>query len=180
MTRTPTNSRYIPFTQQPYCCTPASMLMVMYKLGLPLVSQEELGYHLGLTVPPEEKNLFWNVRVSDAPPTAAGYGTQIQKAEFDPNKAFKKLGIPLKFIYNLIDNFDTAEQARAYLKDIEQNDRDVMICFATARCTIPNLATAMRMFLTATYPIRMKSGLSIRLLPFRNGASYRSKSCLRA
>jgi len=40
----PTDSRYIPFTQQPYWCTPTSIQIVMHKLGLPLVSQEELGY----------------------------------------------------------------------------------------------------------------------------------------
>lgn len=125
----PADSRYTPFTQQPYCCTPTSILIIMYKLGLPLVTQEELGYHLGLTVPPKEKDLFWSVRVSDTPPTAAGYGTQIQKPEYDPNIVFEKLDIPLKFIYNLIDNFNTVEEVRAYLKDAEQHDRDVMVCF---------------------------------------------------
>lgn len=129
MNRVPSNSRYIPFTQQPYCCTPTSIQIIIHKLGLPLVSQEELGYHLGLTVPPKEKELFWNVRVSDTPPTAAGYGTQIQKPEYNPNEAFKKLGIPLTFTYNLIDNFDSAEEVRKYLKNVEQNDRDVMVCF---------------------------------------------------
>lgn len=126
---TPSNSRYIPMTQQPYCCTPTSILIIMYKLGLPLVPQEELGYHLGLTVPPKDKGLFWNVRVSDKPPTAAGYGTQIQKPEYDPNKAFAKLGIPFKFTYNLIDNFDTAKEVRSYLQDVEQHNQDVIVCF---------------------------------------------------
>lgn len=101
----------------------------MHKLGLPLVAQEELGHYLGLTVPPKEKDLFWSVRISDTPPTAAGYGTQIQKPEYDPNNAFKKLDVPLKFTYNLIDNFATVDAVRSYLKDAELHNRDVMVCF---------------------------------------------------
>ncbi len=47
----PKDSRYIPFSQQPYCCVPTSIQMVMYRHNIPLVPAEELGYHLGLTVP---------------------------------------------------------------------------------------------------------------------------------
>ena len=129
MNNVPTSSRYIPLAQQPYCCTPTSILIIMQKLGLPLVSQEELGYHLGLTVPPKEKHLFWNARVSDKPPTAAGYGTQIQRPEYNPNMAFKKLEIPLKFTYNLIDKFSSVEEVRTYLRDAERHNRDIIVCF---------------------------------------------------
>lgn len=103
--------------------------MVMDKLGLPRVSQEELGHHLGLTVPPADEHLFWNVRVSDTPPSDAGYGTQIQKPEFNPNAAFEKLHIPLLFTYNPIDNFELAENARTYLQEVERTDADSIVCF---------------------------------------------------
>lgn len=125
----PTDSRYVPFTQQPYCCAPTSIQIIMYKLGLPLLSQEELGYHLGLVIPLGDKDLFWNARVSENPPSEAGYGTQIQEPEYHPNEAFKKLNIPLNFAYNLIDNFYSTEEIRSYLKNAEKNDRDIIACY---------------------------------------------------
>lgn len=125
----PKDSRYTPFTQQPYCCVPTSMQIIMYKLGVPLVPQEEIGYHLGLTVPPEDKDLFWHVRVSDKPPVASGYGTQIQKPQFNPNEAFKKLDLPLKFTYDLIDKFSSIDNARIHLKNAEKENRDIIVCF---------------------------------------------------
>jgi hypothetical protein len=125
----PADSRYIPFTQQPYCCAPTSIQIIMHKLGLPLVSQEELGYHLGLVVPPRDKMLFWNARVSERPPSEAGYGTQIQEPEYHPNEAFKKLNIPLDFVYNFIDNFNSVEEMRFYLRDAEKNDLDIIVCY---------------------------------------------------
>jgi hypothetical protein len=70
----PTTSRYIAFTQQPYCCVPTSITMIMYRNDIPLVPIEELGYLLGMTVPPEEEEYFYNVRVSDSPPSSSGYG----------------------------------------------------------------------------------------------------------
>lgn len=57
---------------------------------------EELGYYLGLVVPPEDKYLFYRPRVTAIPPLV-GYGTQIQEPEYNPNVAFVKLGIPLRF-----------------------------------------------------------------------------------
>lgn len=126
---TPTNSRYVPLTQQPYCCVPASIQIIMYKLGLPLTPQEALGYHLGLVVPPEDKEVFWRVRVSHTPPSAAGYGTQIQKAQYDPNKAFQKLHISLTFSRKLIDTFVTVGEVRSYLRRVEKEDQDVIACF---------------------------------------------------
>lgn len=125
----PKDSRYTPFTQQPYCCVPTSIQIIMYKLGVPLVPQEKVGYHLGLTVPPKDKDIFWHVRVSDKPPAASGYGTQIQKPRFNPNNAFKKLNLPLKFTYNLIDEFNSIDEARRYLKLAEKENRDVVVCF---------------------------------------------------
>ena len=94
---TPDDSRYVPFTQQAYCCVPTSILMIMYRNGMPLIPAEELGYHLGLTVPPEDSHLFYKVRVSNTPPSLAGYGTQIYNPDYEPNKVFRELGIPFNF-----------------------------------------------------------------------------------
>jgi hypothetical protein len=95
---TPSDSRYVPLTQQKYCCVPTCIQMVMYASGLRLVPAEELGHHLGLTVPEEDVSLFWQVRTGERPPAPAGWGTQIYRGrdEFSLNKAFRSLDIPLK------------------------------------------------------------------------------------
>src|SRR6187401_2529326 len=95
----PQDTRYVPFTQQSYCCVPTSIQMIMYRNGIPLIPLEELGYRLGLTVPPEDADLFYKPRVSDSPPSTAGYGTQIAKEDFAPNKVFEELDIPLEFSF---------------------------------------------------------------------------------
>jgi hypothetical protein len=46
----PNDSRYVPFTQQPACCVPTCIQMVMYKNDIPLIPSEEIGYPLGLIV----------------------------------------------------------------------------------------------------------------------------------
>lgn len=124
----PNDLRYIPLTQQEYCCVPTCMQMVMYKHGIPLVPAEELGYHLGLVVPPEKARLFIKVRTSETPP-ASGYGTQIYLPEYEPNKAFKKLGIPLSFSMKPITEIKTAEQLLEELETAESKDKDVLLCF---------------------------------------------------
>ncbi|MDR1300499.1 MAG: hypothetical protein LBK50_02215 [Candidatus Nomurabacteria bacterium] len=62
---TPNDSRYVPFTQQKYDCAPTSIMMIMYRNGIPLMSTEELGYRLGLVVPPKDKALYCQSRVFD-------------------------------------------------------------------------------------------------------------------
>jgi len=124
----PKNSRYIPFTQQDYCCAPTCIQMVMYKNGIPLIPAEELGYHLGLIVPPSSKHLFYNAQTSSTKPPA-GYGTRIYQKEFSPNIALKKLKIPLSLTINKIANFDSSEEVFAFLKKIEKENKDVVFCF---------------------------------------------------
>lgn len=126
---TPNNSRYIPFTQQSYCCVPTSIQMVMYRHGIPLVPAEELGYHLGLTVPPEDEHLFHKVRTTKAPPVASGYGTQIQLAGYEPNKAFQTLDLPLVFSQRLISSISNVEDLMTILRKIEADDSDALLCF---------------------------------------------------
>src|SRR3972149_8817115 len=125
---TPSDSRYIPLTQQPACCVPTCFQMVMYRHGIPLVPAEDLGYHLGLVVHPDRKNLFYNVRTSlDKPPS--GYGTQIYLSEYEPNHAFKKLNIPLAFTIKSITEFASSAELLAYLLSAEKSDSDVLLCF---------------------------------------------------
>lgn len=124
----PYNSRYIPLTQQAACCVPTCMQMVMYKEGIPLVAAEEIGYRLGLIVHPNRSKLFYNVRAAtEAPP--AGYGTQISSPKYEPNAAFKKLGIPLGYTFKPITDFATANPLLSELADIETSNGNALLCF---------------------------------------------------
>lgn len=100
----------------------------MYRLGIPLVAAEELGYYLGLTVPKDVAELFWNPRVrSKSPPS--GWGTQIYKREFAANKAFKKLEIPLTMKLQPISRFRDFRAFKKYLLTLSSSDFDVLACF---------------------------------------------------
>lgn len=125
----PNDSRYIPFTQQRSCCVPTSIQMIMYRNNIPLIPSEELGYHLGLTVSPEDSHLFYGVRTSPKPPSSVGYGTQIFKPEYEPNKVFSELGIPLKFSQKLAAELQTETDLLEMLNEVETNNIDALLCF---------------------------------------------------
>jgi hypothetical protein len=101
----------------------------MYRNQIPLIPAEELGYHLGLTVSPEDKTLFYNVRVSETPPSAAGYGTKIHQPEHEPNKVFSQLGIPLSFEKIPATDITGSEDLVNRLREIERQDSDALLCF---------------------------------------------------
>lgn len=124
----PSDSRYIPFTQQPACCVPTCFQIIMYRHNIPLIPAEELGFYLGLIVHPDRANLFYNVRTSITP-SPSGYGTQIYKPEFEPNHVFQKLHIPLSLSIVPITAFQTEENIKTYLRDAEKKDKDVLLCF---------------------------------------------------
>ncbi|KKQ45907.1 MAG: hypothetical protein US63_C0009G0018 [Candidatus Moranbacteria bacterium GW2011_GWC2_37_8] len=123
----PKDSRYVPLTQQKWCCVPTCIQMVMLKHDIPLMPAELLGYSLGLIVPKEELKYFWNARTGKRPP--AGYGTQANDKKSAPNAVFKKLGIPLKMTWSLINKFKTLDQFKKYLEDAEKNNKDILLCF---------------------------------------------------
>ncbi|MGH7249935.1 MAG: hypothetical protein ACREGC_03090 [Minisyncoccia bacterium] len=121
----PKDTRYVPITQQPACCVPASISVVMLKLGIPLISQELLGYHLGLRVNRKVKSLFWNARTGLKP--GAGYGTQMMKKEYNENSAFKKLKIPLKSTHYPIENFKSKEEVVKFIYNRINKNSDLIV-----------------------------------------------------
>lgn len=125
----PNDSRYVPFTQQKECCVPACFQMIMYKHGIPLLPQELIGYELGLVVPDQYADRFWNPRTGK--PHSSGYGTNVGegKDKVDPNIAFKKLGIPLQVKFKYIDEFDNFNEFKSYIEDFVEKDKDVIACF---------------------------------------------------
>lgn len=122
----PKDSRYTPLTQQKWCCVPTCIQMVMLKHKIPLQPAELIGYHMGLVVPKNDKKYFYNVRTGPKPP--AGYGTQAGK-QYNPNAVFKKLKIPLKMSWQLINKFSDLDQFRKYLGKVESSGKDTLICY---------------------------------------------------
>lgn len=124
---TPRDSRYVPLTQQRRCCVPTCIQMVMLKHGIPLIPVEKIGYEMGLIVPKEEAQLFWNPRTGKKPP--AGYGTQANKPKYGPNSVFKRLDIPLKMKWSLINKFKEIKEFEEYLFTVVKKDIDILVCF---------------------------------------------------
>lgn len=117
--------KYVPLTQQKYCCVPACLSMVMYRHNIPLISIEDLGYALGLTVPEEDSWLFSGARNGERPP--AGWGTRINEPEFEINKVLRKLNIPLEV---LIDkSIASIEDLRSHLHAVQDVNSDALLCF---------------------------------------------------
>lgn len=46
----PLDTRYVPLTQQKWCCVPTCFQVVMLRHNIPLVPAEVIGYHMGLIV----------------------------------------------------------------------------------------------------------------------------------
>ncbi|HEY1835715.1 MAG TPA: hypothetical protein VGG13_02740 [Candidatus Saccharimonadales bacterium] len=103
--------------------------MILYKRGLPLVAQEDLGWELGLTVSKKDAWLFGKVRTSDTPPSA-GWGTQIYKSEFSLDACFERLSIPLKTEFRLINTIASADELAKLLRKIENAGGDAIACFS--------------------------------------------------
>lgn len=122
----PVDSRYVPIVQQKWCCVPACISMLMYKHKIPLIPQEELGYHLGLLLPPEDRSLFWKTRDGNKP--EAGWGTRVEKKQFSFDTVFAKLKIPLLMKLQRGKTFE-ADSLLNFLADAEANDLDIAICF---------------------------------------------------
>jgi len=117
--------KYIPLTQQRYCCVPTCLQMVMYRRGIPLQPAEDIAYALGLTVPEEDARLFSKVRTGERPP--AGWGTQIYKPEFEINKVLKEINIPLRV--GVDTDIKSVEELRTKLQAVQDADGDALLCF---------------------------------------------------
>jgi hypothetical protein len=116
--------RYIPFTQQRYCCVGASLQSVIERRGYKLIAQEELAAKLGLIVPEEDSYLLPHARTGQRP--SAGYGTQINEPQYNPNTVFTELGYPLSFEIILPN---TADGLSEMLHRVQDSDDDALLCF---------------------------------------------------
>jgi len=123
----PKDSRYVPLTQQRFCCVPTCIQVVMLRHGMPLISAELMGYHMGLLVPKEDRGLFWNAKTGPRP--ATGYGVRLGRKGYEPNAVLRKLGIPLKINLIPIGKFKDLKRADVYLEELSKTDKDIVVCF---------------------------------------------------
>ncbi len=110
-----TTAAFIRIKQQPYCCVPACIQMVLRRQHLPLISQQRLGQALGLVKPP-------------APQPSAGYGTRLQLARFEPNHILRRLGIPLHWTWHLVDQIKTPKQLEKIIS-ASLPEKNLLVCF---------------------------------------------------
>ena len=90
---------------------------------IPLKSQEEIGFDLGLTVPKKDKKLFQKVKTGKKP--SAGWGTQVGKENYSINNFFKKNKINLKEEYIFLTK---PKEIKKFLENNLKN-KDVITCF---------------------------------------------------
>ena len=126
----PPDSRYVPLVMQDYCAVPCCLSMAMLRRGLPLLAQELLAFHLGLTLPPHKEGaerLFFD---ASAHRTGVEGGVQPHEASFHPNVALAQLGIPLRFQFVPVSALD-ADQLQNLVIELtaEDDDRDVLFHF---------------------------------------------------
>ena len=123
----PKDTRYVPLTQQRYCCVPTSIQMVMLRHKMPLLPAELIAHHLEVIVAPDKKKLFWNLPSKKNRPKA-GWGTCVKESK-TIDTMFKELKIPLKADFRLIDSFASAEELGDYLYTKMKSDGDVLVCY---------------------------------------------------
>jgi len=118
------NLPYKLIQQQPYCCVPACIAMILDRRNIPHGIQEEIGYELGLIVPKKEERLFLKVRTGKKP--ISGWGTQVQKKHYSINKYFGNYNIPLQErTYHVEELIDVA----TFIADNLKDGNDIIVCF---------------------------------------------------
>jgi len=125
----PPDSRYVPLVMQDYCAVPCCLSIAMLRRGLPLIAQELLAFHLGLTLP-ADKEVAESFFDASAHRTGVGGGVRPHEASFHPSVALAKLGIPLRFQFVPVSALD-ADQLQSLVVELtaEDDDRDVLFHF---------------------------------------------------
>jgi hypothetical protein len=125
----PSDSRYIPLTQQRWLCVPTCIQMLMLKHNIPLVPAELMGHHMKLIVPKEDIFLFWNKNIKTGEKPKAGYGTQLTIGNgLSINDVLNKLKIPLRMKRKLINQFENFKEFEKYFENFDYN-KDVLACY---------------------------------------------------
>jgi hypothetical protein len=115
--------KYDHIIEKPYCCVPAVLQMIQARRGLRFISQEEIGWELGLIVPYEVKSEFIKVRTGPKP--KAGYGTQTSNPKFSIEKYFARNRLPLNIVRV---SATSLEELNSIIVTAMGQDKDIVLC----------------------------------------------------
>lgn len=119
------NPIYTPLTEKQYCCVPAVLHMILKRRKLKNLSQEEIGWELGLTVPKEITHLFNKVRSQRKVPIH-GWGTKTYKKKFSVNNLFIKKHLSLICTNKSLQNKKHVSQ---FISNHLQDNHDIVVCY---------------------------------------------------
>jgi len=97
--------------------------MIQARHGLSSMSQDEIGWELGLIVPAEIKSEFVKVRTGPKPPV--GYGTQVSKSQFSIENYFIRNCLPLSI--KRVSATSVLELDTIFSSALNQDD-DIALC----------------------------------------------------
>ena len=116
--------RYDPIIEKPYCCIPAVLQMIQVRRGFRSMTQDEIGWELGLLVPPYIKSEFTKVRTGPKPKT--GYGTRTSEPEFSIENYFYRNRLPLS-ITRLLPS--SLKEMISIIELTLKQENDIILCF---------------------------------------------------
>ncbi len=110
--------------QQPWCCVPTCVQMILQRRELSFESQEDIGKELGLVVPEDQLHLFKTIESGPEPP--AGYGTRINEPEFSLDTYFTRHNLPLSCEYV---SGSAVENIEEFVVGHLESGNDILTCF---------------------------------------------------
>lgn len=110
-------------TSMPYMCVPACLNMIFARRALKKYPQEELGYKLGLTIPPSMLENYPKAKTSTL---EKEFGVHPQNADSSINLLFKDYGIPLDFHFMSINEVPSSA-VESFLIENLNKDNDIII-----------------------------------------------------
>lgn len=120
--------KYKRVIQKPYSCVPACVQMVLRRRRLPAPSQSDIGYELGMVVPPAKRNIF-GVRSHSGVKPKSGWGTRINLKKYSLGRFFKKRNLPLTEIYYPAKKFKSFNEFENLIRQNLKLGNDLLTCF---------------------------------------------------
>lgn len=122
------NHKYRPICQLPYCCVPATLQMILYRRGMDIMTQEEIGAELGLRMPMRMRELFTDERITWlSDDSLENFGTQIRKKGCGINDFFGRHDIPLKI--SKLFKMKSIRDIEEFLRENLNDENDIIVSY---------------------------------------------------
>lgn len=119
--------KYTHISQKPFCCIPACIQMILQRRKLPTLSQSDIGYELGMILPPSKRHLKIKSYIGNRP--KAGWGSRINIKKFSLTKFFRKEKLLLAEKHYPAKYFRTLKQLKRFIQDNLKESSDLLTCF---------------------------------------------------